>query len=90
MASIRKSPYGNVVQKTKNKKKLVEHLDVCEPWNHNKGKNDFEKVFFNSMNYAVAGKARKNVGIHGHIKLEANTKKNHLVAEPNYRIIIYS
>ena len=42
------------------------------------------------MNYAVAGKARKNVGIHGHIKLEANTKKNHLVAEPNYRIIIYS
>ena len=55
-----------------------------------KGKNDFEKVFFKSINYSVAGKTRKNVGSHRDINLKRVQKQNHLVAEPNHRKIIYS
>ena len=50
-----------------------------------KGKNDFEKDFFQLMNNGVIGKAMKNVRKDRDIKLDTTERRiNYLVSEPNY------
>ena len=51
-------------------------------------KYDFQKDFFKLMNNSIFGKTMENVRKHRGIKLvTTNTKRSHLVLEPNYRLI---
>ena len=50
-----------------------------------KGKNTFEKDFFQLKNNAVFGKTMENVIRHRNIKLvTTERRRNYLVSEPNY------
>ena len=50
-----------------------------------KGKNEFEKIFFELMNDSVFGKTMKNVRNHRDIKpVTSDKRRKRLVSEPNY------